>query len=201
MAQRAASSTMARRVSAWTMPARGVLPPLLILADVRAIAPVAGKPPKIGQTRFRDALGYEFRIAVMAVSREAVGDDGGEQRFDRAQQGDGGWPGRSAIRIICQSGIGSTKGKAGGNGLRSELARRSLPRREPLTHPTDDEGGGLQHRHDGTGNATDAEPRPQQDDGDARGGKTEGSRGSGRRDALRATAVSRRTRAAFRSQR
>ena len=32
---------------AWMMPATGVLPPLRTLVAVRAIAPVAGMPPKI----------------------------------------------------------------------------------------------------------------------------------------------------------
>ena len=34
------------------MPATGVLPPLLMLVIVRAIAPVAGIPPKKGTTTF-----------------------------------------------------------------------------------------------------------------------------------------------------
>ena len=39
-------------VSAWTMPAIGVRPPLLIFVAVRAIAPVAGIPPKSGLAMF-----------------------------------------------------------------------------------------------------------------------------------------------------
>src|SRR6266700_1090518 len=45
----AAKRTMARRVSAWTMPATGVLAPERILVAVRAIAPVAGSPPNRGE--------------------------------------------------------------------------------------------------------------------------------------------------------
>ena len=40
------------RTAAWTMPATGVRPPLLIFVIVLAIAPVAGIPPKSGEQRF-----------------------------------------------------------------------------------------------------------------------------------------------------
>ena len=42
--------SMRRSTTAWTMPATGVRPPLLILVIVLAMAPVAGIPPKIGVT-------------------------------------------------------------------------------------------------------------------------------------------------------
>ena len=49
-----ANGIRSRRISsntaAWIIPAIGVLPPLLMLVMVRAIAPVAGIPPKIGVT-------------------------------------------------------------------------------------------------------------------------------------------------------
>ena len=40
------------RVRAWTIPATGVRPPLFTFVAVRAIAPVAGIPPKSGETMF-----------------------------------------------------------------------------------------------------------------------------------------------------
>ena len=43
-------SSIRRRTTAWTIPATGVRPPLLILVIVLAMAPVAGIPPKIGVT-------------------------------------------------------------------------------------------------------------------------------------------------------
>ena len=43
---------MARSVSEWTMPETGVVPPLRMFAEVRAIAPVAGRPQKNGHTMF-----------------------------------------------------------------------------------------------------------------------------------------------------
>jgi len=43
---------MASKVSAWMIPVIGERLPLCTVADVRAIAPVAGSPPKRGQTRF-----------------------------------------------------------------------------------------------------------------------------------------------------
>src|SRR5574344_3127333 len=46
------NSMMSRSVTACTMPATGVRPPFLIFVAVRAIAPVAGMPPKIGLTMF-----------------------------------------------------------------------------------------------------------------------------------------------------
>ena len=45
-----AASTITSRVSAWTIPAIGVRPPFFTLVAVRAMAPVAGMPPKSGET-------------------------------------------------------------------------------------------------------------------------------------------------------
>ena len=45
----AAKRTIARRVSAWIIPATGVLAPERMLVAVRAIAPVAGSPPNSGE--------------------------------------------------------------------------------------------------------------------------------------------------------
>ena len=43
---------MSSSTTAWMMPATGVRPPLLMLVIVRAMAPVAGMPPKSGEARF-----------------------------------------------------------------------------------------------------------------------------------------------------
>ena len=43
------SSRINRSVIAWTIPASGVRPPARTFVAVRAIAPVAGMPPKIGE--------------------------------------------------------------------------------------------------------------------------------------------------------
>ena len=40
------STSTSSRTTAWTMPATGERPPFLMLAAVRAMAPVAGMPPK-----------------------------------------------------------------------------------------------------------------------------------------------------------
>lgn len=47
----AANRSTSNNTSACTMPAMGVFPPFLILVAVRAIAPVAGMPPKNGVTK------------------------------------------------------------------------------------------------------------------------------------------------------
>jgi hypothetical protein len=48
-ASRPKKRVMSRRVRACTIPATGVRPPLLMLVAVRAMAPVAGMPPKSGE--------------------------------------------------------------------------------------------------------------------------------------------------------
>jgi len=48
-AQRPATSRTTISVSAWTIPATGVRPPLRTLVAVRAMAPVAGIPPNSGE--------------------------------------------------------------------------------------------------------------------------------------------------------
>ncbi len=50
-ARGAATMSTASRVSAWTIPETGVSAPERILVAVRAIAPVAGMPPKNGDAR------------------------------------------------------------------------------------------------------------------------------------------------------
>ena len=51
-AHRPAASVITSSVSACTMPATGVRPPFLTFVAVRAMAPVAGMPPKIGDAMF-----------------------------------------------------------------------------------------------------------------------------------------------------
>ena len=43
---------MSSKVTLCTIPATGVRPPFLTFVAVRAIAPVAGMPPKMGEARF-----------------------------------------------------------------------------------------------------------------------------------------------------
>ncbi|MND00965.1 hypothetical protein D3C83_197650 [compost metagenome] len=50
-AHRAATRVMSSSVTAWIIPATGVRPPLRTFVAVRAIAPVAGMPPKKGVIR------------------------------------------------------------------------------------------------------------------------------------------------------
>ena len=50
-AKGAATTTITKSVSAWTIPATGDVAPRRMLVAVRAIAPVAGMPPKSGTTR------------------------------------------------------------------------------------------------------------------------------------------------------
>jgi hypothetical protein len=68
----AAKRTIARRVSAWIIPATGVLAPERMLVAVRAIAPVAGSPPNSGERMLatpwpKDLL--NSRMAYVSVSR------------------------------------------------------------------------------------------------------------------------------------
>ncbi len=90
-------------------PAKGVRPPLLMFAEVRAIAPVAGSPPKKGQTRFampwatssvllscrsplkpsattaesRDSIAPSRAMAVAEQRHDHAGDDRGEDAQGR----------------------------------------------------------------------------------------------------------------------
>ena len=63
---------MSNSTTAWMIPATGVLPPLLILVIVRAMAPVAGIPPKSGEAMFSKyptvALGWIMFVG-MAIAK------------------------------------------------------------------------------------------------------------------------------------
>ena len=66
------------------MPATGLVAPLRMLVAVRAMAPVAAKPPNSGVSDVRDALADELLVRVVARAGHAVGDHRGEQRLDGA---------------------------------------------------------------------------------------------------------------------
>ncbi len=51
-AHRPKNNVIRSSVTAWVMPATGVRPPFFTFVAVRAIAPVAGMPPKTGETMF-----------------------------------------------------------------------------------------------------------------------------------------------------
>ena len=65
----AANSRMASSVSACTMPATGVRAPERTLVAVRAIAPVAGRPPNERRHDVGDALREELDVGVVARAR------------------------------------------------------------------------------------------------------------------------------------
>lgn len=78
----------------------GVRAPVRIFAAVRAIAPVAGMPPAIGQRTFAIPLRHQLLVGIVARIGHAIGDHGGEKRFDCAQRGDGeGRPHQIAHRL------------------------------------------------------------------------------------------------------
>ena len=84
----AATSSTTSSVSAWTMPATGVRAPERMLVAVRAIAPVAGRPPNSGDAMLAIALRDELDVRVVAVAAHPVGDDRRHQRLDRAEHRD-----------------------------------------------------------------------------------------------------------------
>ena len=58
------------------------------MVAVRAMAPVAGRPPKQTEARLARPLGDELAIGAVAAAAEAVGDDGREEGFDAGEEGD-----------------------------------------------------------------------------------------------------------------
>ncbi len=70
------------------MPATGVRAPERTLVAVRAIAPVAGKPPNIGDEDVGHALADQLDVRVVAIAGHPVGDDRRHQRLDRAEHAD-----------------------------------------------------------------------------------------------------------------
>ena len=58
---------MSSSVMAWTMPATGDRAPFLMFVAVRAIAPVAGMPPKIGLAMFATSRREDEQFAGVAI--------------------------------------------------------------------------------------------------------------------------------------
>ena len=85
----AATSRTTSSVSAWTIPATGVRAPERMLVAVRAIAPVAGRPPNSGDDDVGDALRDQLDVRVVAIAAHPIGDDRRHQRLDRAEHRDG----------------------------------------------------------------------------------------------------------------
>ena len=70
------------------MPATGVRPPVRTLVAVRAIAPVAGMPPKNGATMLAMPCAISSWFGSWRSSIMRVGHARGQQRLDRAEQRD-----------------------------------------------------------------------------------------------------------------
>ncbi len=68
---------------------RRVTPPALIPTLVRAMAAVAGTPPKNGSDDVSDTLGDELLIDRQFAAGHAAADDAAQQAFDRAEHADG----------------------------------------------------------------------------------------------------------------
>ena len=66
----------------------GVRPPFLMLVAVRAIAPVAGMPPKSGDAMLATPCADQLHVRAVAAADHAVGHHRREQRLDRAEQRD-----------------------------------------------------------------------------------------------------------------
>ena len=98
----ASSSMHSSTKSAWIMPATGVRPPDLTLAAVRAMAPVAGMPPKQIDAMLPDALRAQLDVAAVPPADHAVGDHAAEQALDGRQHGDGRAPRGSASRTLLE---------------------------------------------------------------------------------------------------
>ena len=73
-ARGAAKTTIAVSVSAWTIPATGVLAPERMFVAVRAIAPVAGSPPNSGERILATpwATSSTFGLCLSPLMRSAT---------------------------------------------------------------------------------------------------------------------------------
>ncbi len=71
------------------MPETGERAPERMLVAVRAMAPVAGMPPKSGEVDVGDSLRDQLDVGIVTVARHAVGDDGREHALKRGEQGNG----------------------------------------------------------------------------------------------------------------
>src|ERR1051325_325311 len=88
-ARGAATSRTTRSVSAWTMPATGVRAPDRMLVAVRAIAPVAGRPPTNGETRFATPRPTSSMLESWRSPLILSADLRRHPRLDRPRQADG----------------------------------------------------------------------------------------------------------------
>ena len=114
------------------------LAPERMFVAVRAMAPVAGMPPKNGESDVGDPLRHQFHVGVVLVAAHPVGDHGRHQRLDGAQQGDGQGRGDQGRRS-CRSRNAARRKRAGRWGCRrtecrwfrpadaSDVPRRSVP--------------------------------------------------------------------------
>ena len=69
------------------------------LVAVRAMVPVTQMPPNRTDADIGDALRAELAVRAMSAAAHAVGDDGGEQRLDRAEQRDATASGSTACSL------------------------------------------------------------------------------------------------------
>ena len=90
------------RKSECAMPATGPWAPARTFVAVRAMVPVTQKPPKRPGGDVGDALGDELGVRAVAPAGHAVGDDGGEERLDRAEEreAEGGRQHRPHLRPV-----------------------------------------------------------------------------------------------------
>src|ERR1700737_2268317 len=77
----AANSTITSSVRAWIIPATGVFAPERILVAVRAIAPVAGSPPKSGEKMLAMPwpTSSTFGLCLSPLMRSQHGDGNGRR--------------------------------------------------------------------------------------------------------------------------
>ena len=96
------------------MPEIGVLAPARIFVAVRAIAPVAGMPPKSGDGEIRDALGHQFDVGVMPRAAHAVRHDSREQAFYRRKECHGKGGGKQRTDLVKPERGKGEVGQSGG---------------------------------------------------------------------------------------
>src|SRR4051812_21283696 len=112
-AQRPKKSVMTRSTTACAMPATGVRPPLLMLVAVRAMAPVAGIPPKSGETMLAipcatSSMLLRCRPPIMPSATTAESSDSIAPRAAMANAGP------ASSRMVASDTGGD--GRAGGGG-------------------------------------------------------------------------------------
>lgn len=121
-----------------------------------------------------DTLGDEFRIAIVSVARETIGNDGREEGFDGTEEGDG----RSRADEVADGlEVDVRKGgerKRGRDGVGAEFAADGSDIARGIPVGESDEDGGTEHGDDRAGDEADIESRPEEDDGEA--GDADGER-------------------------